>query len=87
MADNLASSSNSPPQSSRLVLEAKKHTSFFLRHLRLLPRPYTSADTQRMTMAFFCLSALDLLGVVEDKTTSEERDGYREWIWRLQAGE
>lgn len=87
-----ASSSSSPspsppPRQQRLVLETKKHTTFFLRHLRMLPRPYVSADTQRMTIAFFCLSALDLLGTLEEKTTDEERKRYREWIWRLQLGE
>ena len=53
----------------------------------MLPCPYVSADTQRMTIAFFCLSALDLLGTPEEETTDEERKGYREWIWRLQQGE
>lgn len=28
-------------------LEHKKHIGFWLRHLRMLPRPYQSADQQR----------------------------------------
>ena len=38
-----------------------------------------------MTIAYFCLSGLDLLGALEDKTTAEQREGWIEWIWSLQA--
>lgn len=69
----------------RLTLDTKRHTAFWLRHLRLLPRPYTSADTQRMTLAYFALSALDLLGAVEGKLPREEQAHYREWIWAQQV--
>lgn len=37
-----------------------------------------------MTFAFFTLSALDLLGVLFDRTSASERDGYTEWIYRCQ---
>lgn len=79
-------------QPTQLRLEAKKHVAFWLRHLRLLPRPYVSADTQRATIAFFCLSALDLLGAFSDedgaeaKITRSERESYKSWLWSLQVG-
>ena len=38
------------------------HPDYFKKHLALLPNHYQSADTSRMTLGFFCLSALDLLG-------------------------
>lgn len=66
-------------------LQRKRHIGFFLRHLRLLPRPYQSGDSQRMTLAFFCLSAMDVLGVVEEKLAAEEREAYRAWIWAQQV--
>lgn len=76
------------------TFEAKKHTAFWLRHLRLLPRPYVNADTQRVTIAFFCLSALDLLGALATgpaeqtpKVGPDEQQAYREWLWSLQLGE
>ncbi|CAO1623854.1 unnamed protein product [Parajaminaea phylloscopi] len=56
----------------------------------MLPRPYVSADTQRVTIAFFCLSALDLLGVlnpdssVQGKVADDEKQSYRDWLWALQ---
>lgn len=68
----------------RLELSSR-HVSFWLRHLRLLPAQYTSADTQRMTIAFFCLSALDLLGALQSKTSDEDRRSYRDWIYRMQC--
>lgn len=34
-------------QEDETKLEVKKHTSFWLRHLRLLPTAYTSGDVQR----------------------------------------
>ncbi len=37
-----------------------------------------------MTLAFFTLSALDLLGVLFDRTSASERAGYTEWIYRCQ---
>lgn len=43
--------------------------------------------TCRITIAFFCISGLDLLGTLEDETTPEERAGWVEWIWRLQSRE
>jgi hypothetical protein len=41
----------------------------------------------RITSAFFCLSGLDLLGALEEKTTAEQREGWIEWIWKLQSSE
>ncbi|CAO1637246.1 unnamed protein product [Jaminaea pallidilutea] len=38
-----------------------------------------------MTIAFFCLSALDLLGALHSKTSDEERQSYRDWIYRMQC--
>ena len=62
-----------------------KHIKYWLRCLKtLLPTAYTSNDTQRMTLAFFTLSALDLLDALYDHTTIEERQGYVDWIYRCQ---
>ena len=85
-----SSDADPPPPPTRLELNVRTHQGFFLRHLRLLPRPYQSGDEQRMTLAFFCLSALDLLGGkegVNEKVGEEERKSYREWIWGLEVGE
>jgi hypothetical protein len=41
----------------------------------------------RITIAYFCLSGLDLLGALESKSTPEQRKGWEEWVWDLEAGE
>ena len=41
------------------------HAKYFLRCLELLPAPYASLDTNRLTVAYFCVSGLDVLGCLE----------------------
>lgn len=62
-----------------------KHIKYWLRCLKThLPTQYTSNDSQRTTLAFFILSALDLLGVLHEHTTSAERTAYINWIYKCQ---
>ncbi|SNX83962.1 related to Type I protein geranylgeranyltransferase beta subunit [Melanopsichium pennsylvanicum] len=65
-------------------LEVKKHISFNLRCLRMLPQPYTSADDQRMTLGYFALSSLDLLYGL-DKIPTEEKQELVDWIYDQQS--
>ncbi|KAE8221233.1 hypothetical protein CF319_g5374 [Tilletia indica] len=67
-----------------MTLEHKKHVAFWVRCLRMLPQPYTSGDTQRMTLGYFCLSGLDLLGVAQSKIPEEERKDLIDWIYAQQ---
>lgn len=61
------------------------HIRYWLRCLKThLPTQYTSNDSQRATLAFFTLSALDLLGILHERTTDSERAAYTEWIYRCQ---
>ena len=67
------------------TLNKPTHIRYFLRCLKtLLPTAYTSNDSQRMTLAFFVLCALDLLDALEPNTTEAERSAYVEWIYRCQ---
>ena len=67
------------------VFFKEKHISYWLRCLRSpLPTAYTSTDSNRLTLAFFTVSALDLLGVLFSRTTKKERDGYIAWIYNCQ---
>ncbi|KAL2857749.1 terpenoid cyclases/protein prenyltransferase alpha-alpha toroid [Aspergillus pseudoustus] len=64
----------------------ERHIRYFLRCLKtFLPDLYTSNDSNRMLLAFFSLAGLDLLDVLESKTTPEERQGYIEWIYHCQV--
>ncbi len=66
-------------------LNKAMHIKYWLRCLKThLPNQYTSNDSQRTTLAFFILSALDLLGVLYEKTTEPERAAYIDWIYRCQ---
>ncbi|KAI9373303.1 serine/threonine protein kinase [Aspergillus egyptiacus] len=68
------------------VFTKERHIRYFLRCLKtFLPEPYTSNDSNRMLLAFFTVSGLDLLGVLQSKTTPEERRGYIEWIYHCQV--
>ncbi|MCJ1474673.1 hypothetical protein MMC13_003333 [Lambiella insularis] len=63
----------------------ERHVRYWLRCLKTyLPNLYTSNDSNRMTLGFFILSALDILGVLHDHTTPLERSEYIEWIYLCQ---
>ncbi|OJD32468.1 geranylgeranyl transferase type i beta subunit [Diplodia corticola] len=49
-----------------------------------LPHLYTSNDCNRMTLAFFIVAALDLLGAVRDSCSDQERRDYIDWVYRNQ---
>ncbi|KAL7274525.1 geranylgeranyl transferase type-1 subunit beta [Rhizina undulata] len=67
------------------ALNKPKHVKYWQRCLKTcLPTEYTSTDLNRITLGFFCISALDLLGELPSATTEEERNGWRNWIYSLQ---
>ena len=73
------------PVSDKSSLAKERHIKYWLRCLKTyLPTGYTSNDSNRMTLAFFIISALDLLGVLHDHTTSDERGEWANWIYHCQ---
>ena len=78
-------SSHSTTSTAHASLNKEKHIRYWLRCLKThLPTPYTSNEAQRMSLAFFILSALDLLGALHARTTASERTEYADWILRCQ---
>jgi len=66
-------------------LDKKRQTQYFLRCLKTyLPHPYTSNDSNRMSLAFFIVAALDLLDQLTPNTTAQERRDYIDWVYRNQ---
>ncbi len=66
-------------------LDKAKHIGYWKRCVKsLLPHQYTSNDSNRMALSFFIVSALDLLGCLDDLTTFTERCEYANWIYRCQ---
>ena len=73
-------------QQENLVFHRDRHIRYWLRCARtFLPQQYTSSDANRMTLAFFILSALDILGLLHSKITPEERESWIDWIYSCQV--
>ncbi|KAL5377038.1 hypothetical protein PMIN06_011753 [Paraphaeosphaeria minitans] len=64
------------------------HIRYWRRNLKtFLPRQYTGNDCNRMTLAAFILSALDILGDLPAALSREERAGYVDWVYSCQLPE
>lgn len=82
----MASISSQPDPSP--PLDTKRHTKYFLRCLKTyLPHPYTSNDSNRLSLAFFIIAALDILDQLVPNTTSQERAEYIDWVYANQHPE
>ncbi|KAK6732531.1 hypothetical protein RB195_016730 [Necator americanus] len=68
--------------SNNLILQ--KHVKFLIRHLNVFPEQYCSLDTNRVTLLFFALSALDLIGELDGLLKEERRKSIIDWIYKLQ---
>lgn len=60
----------------------KKHIQYFKRCLEVLPSPYSSLDTSRITVAFFALSGLDILNSLD--LVEKNKNDIIEWIYSNQ---
>ncbi|CAI7564774.1 unnamed protein product [Penicillium discolor] len=68
------------------TFNTERHVKYYLRCLKtFLPSAYTSNDSNRMLLAYLTLSGLDVLGVLQSKTTPEERQGYIDWLYHCQV--
>ena len=86
--ENAHTMSTAPSTPDTSVFNKDRHIKYWLRCLKsFLPTGYTSNDSNRMTLALFTLSALDLLGVLHEKTTANERRDWIEWIYLCQHPE
>jgi geranylgeranyl transferase type-1 subunit beta len=61
----------------------EKDVQYFTKHLFLMPDHYTSIDTNRMCLAYFAVSALDLLNSL-DAIPQEDKRNWIEWIYAMQ---
>ncbi|ORY92371.1 protein geranylgeranyltransferase type I beta subunit [Syncephalastrum racemosum] len=61
-----------------------KHVKYFVANLTMLPTAYTETETNRMTLAFFCLASLELLGALETAVSERNRSDWIEWIYAQQ---
>ncbi|CAO3570633.1 unnamed protein product [Mortierella alpina] len=73
-----------PEQQQGPVFERDKHIQYFKRTLQMLPEPYSSMDTHRMSLGMFALGGLDLLGVLEEVVSEADRKAWIEWVYSQQ---
>ena len=70
------------------ILLKDRQVKYWLRCAKtFLPGQYTSNDPNRMTLAFFIVSALDTLDVLDTRIDSEERASWIQWIYDCQVPE
>ena len=61
-----------------------KHVAYMNRFLGMLPSFLQSQDTNRITLVFFALSGIDLLGCLDKEISQDTRDDWIDWIYSLQ---
>ncbi|GAA6010736.1 hypothetical protein JCM11491_002922 [Sporobolomyces phaffii] len=81
------------------AFNSKQHVLFSLRHAKYLPTPYEPEDANRMTLAYFCISALALLpcpssdpaartsdrrSALETMLRPVQRQGFVDWVYQQQ---
>eukprot|EP00729_Bicosta_minor_P008507 gene8507-26781_t len=66
-------------------IAVKQHSDFFMRFIDMLPQFMESVDTNRMTLVFFTISGLDLLGTLDRKISPEQKKEIIDWIYSLQV--
>ncbi|XP_041980753.1 geranylgeranyl transferase type-1 subunit beta [Aricia agestis] len=66
------------------ILAHRQHVKYFMRFLNVLPSSLSSHDTTRVTIAYFSVAGLDVLGSITN-ITLELRSRIIEWIYRLQV--
>ncbi|KAJ6581449.1 terpenoid cyclases/protein prenyltransferase alpha-alpha toroid [Mycena capillaripes] len=61
------------------------HAAHVNRCLSGLPGSQVEVDSARLALGFYCIGALDLLGLLQTKTSETDRASWREWIWEQQT--
>nr|GAT45676.1 geranylgeranyltransferase type 1 subunit beta [Mycena chlorophos] len=61
------------------------HAGHVNRCLSGLPASQVEADASRTAVGFYCVGALDLLGLLDSKTSTSDRENWKEWIWEQQT--
>ncbi|BEI79949.1 hypothetical protein CcaverHIS002_0104780 [Cutaneotrichosporon cavernicola] len=68
---------------SQSTFKRNAHIAYFKRCLTVLPQAAEEHDVNRVTIAFFSLAGLELLGALDHTT----RTGWINWLWELQAAD
>jgi geranylgeranyl transferase type-1 subunit beta len=74
-----------PPEEESYRLDKDRHIKYWKRCAQILPEPYTSGDSSRMSFGFFIVAALDLLGALDTVVRPAEKHSWIEWIYACQV--
>ena len=72
-------------QRKTLQLIKSRHTKFLSRMLNVLPDCFSSMETTRMTFVYFSISALDVLGELDQVLSPEKKISAINWVYSLQV--
>ncbi|KAF9483403.1 terpenoid cyclases/Protein prenyltransferase [Pholiota conissans] len=61
------------------------HAAHCKRCLSGLPASQIDVDASRLALAFYCIGSLDLLGLLNEQISAQDRDSWRAWIWQQQT--
>ena len=73
----------SPRKAIQLI--KSRHTKFLSRILNVLPECFSSMETTRMTFVYFAISALDVLGELDQVLSPEKKISAINWVYSLQV--
>jgi geranylgeranyl transferase type-1 subunit beta len=63
------------------TFEKEKHLNYFLKHIELMPTPYSGQDTNRLTILYFCVCACDTMNAIDKIKNKKD---IIDWIYSLQ---
>jgi geranylgeranyl transferase type-1 subunit beta len=67
-----------------VALTREIHINFFRKHIQYLPEPYKSLDTNRLSLLYFALTALDVLGAI-DTLKSDVKEALVHYLYTMQV--
>lgn len=73
------------PSTTEPSFDKARHIKYWKRNAGLLPEPYTSGDAGRLSLGFFIVAALDLLGALDTVSSEADRAAWIDWIYSLQV--
>lgn len=65
-------------------LMTEKHCNYFRSLINCMPHHYSSQDTNRMTLLYFCLSGLDILNQLDAYVPDHEKKLIIDWTYEQQ---
>ncbi|KAF7822305.1 geranylgeranyl transferase type-1 subunit beta [Senna tora] len=79
--DSSEASPSSPSSHSSEIFDKDRHVTFLQMMYQLLPSPYQAQEINRLTLAYFVISGIDILGALDQV----DKDAVANWILSFQV--